>query len=280
MAAGMSNMLLRAIEMQPPDADAPAVFPYTVPFVRAFEKIEFETPVTLLVGENGSGKSTFLEALACAVDSITVGGQPVSEDETLAPVRAFAETHLRLVWSKRTRKGFFMRSEDFFNYAKHMTQTRAEMEADLRRVEDEYKDRSITAQNYARSAFSGQAGQIKRDYGDGLDANSHGEGFFKLFRRRFVGEGLYLLDEPEAPLSPTSQLSLLSMIKLMADQGGQFVIATHSPILLAFPNATILSFDDGALNPVDYESLEHVNVMRSFLNDPQAYLKYLMNPDD
>ena len=117
---------------------------------------------------------------------------------------------------------------------------------------------------------------MQRSYGASLDSNSHGEAFIKLFQERFSGEGLYLLDEPEAPLSPTRQLSLIALLKQMVDQNGQFVIATHSPILLAYPGAQILSFDGGHMRPVAYEDLEHVTVTRSFLNNPQAYLKYLL----
>ena len=112
-------------------------------------------------------------------------------------------------------------------------------------------------------------------YGEGLDTQSHGESFLALFQARFVPGGLYLLDEPEAPLSPLRQLALLSAIKEMVGQDAQFIIATHSPILMAYPGAVILSFDQTPIGAVSYQSLEHVNLMRDFLNDPQAYLRHL-----
>jgi predicted ATPase len=117
---------------------------------------------------------------------------------------------------------------------------------------------------------------MQRMYGEGLDARSHGEGFLSLFQERFSGPGLYLLDEPEAPLSPNRQLSLLALLKSMVDQGGQFLIATHSPILMAFPGAQIYSFDGGRIHPERYETLEHVVTTRSFLENPALYIKYLM----
>jgi predicted ATPase len=149
-------------------------------------------------------------------------------------------------------------------------------EIDLVDIEDDYKDRSKTAKDLARMPFLREIGALQRSYGDGLDSNSHGEGFIKLFKERFVGEGLYLLDEPEAPLSPNRQLSMLALIKTMVDQHGQFIIATHSPILLAYPGAKILSFDGGKIHEESYDSLEQVITMKTFMNHPEAYLRHLM----
>src|SRR5688572_3526107 len=116
---------------------------------------------------------------------------------------------------------------------------------------------------------------MERRYGVDLDASSHGQGFLHLFQSRFVPGGLYLLDEPEAPLSPQSQLALLVMIQDMVAHDAQFIIATHSPILLAFPNATIYSFDRLPLERVPYDELEHVVLTRDFLNAPERYLRAL-----
>jgi predicted ATPase len=116
---------------------------------------------------------------------------------------------------------------------------------------------------------------MERRYGVDLDANSHGESFLKLFQSRLLPGGLYILDEPEAPLSPQSQLALISMIRATAAAGAQFIIATHSPILLAYPGATIYSCDTVPLTQVSYEDLDHVNIMRDFLNAPERYLRQL-----
>jgi len=116
---------------------------------------------------------------------------------------------------------------------------------------------------------------LERRYGVDLDANSHGESFLKLFRSRFVPGGLYLLDEPEAPLSPQSQLGLIAMLKDMVKEDSQFIIATHSPVLLAFPNATIYSFDQQPAGRVEHAHPEHVRLTRDFLNDPEAFLRHL-----
>ncbi|MCU0482272.1 MAG: AAA family ATPase [Anaerolineae bacterium] len=273
-------MLLESIQFNSLPKSHPRTFPYTIPFIQNTKKVHFNTPITFLVGENGSGKSSFLEMIACAIGSITVGTESVTTDKFLAPIRQFAEAYLKLVWSKRTKKGFFMRAEDFFGYAKRMAQTQAEMQSDLQAVDEEYAEKSAFTRALAEMPYKRELYEMQKDYGDGLDANSHGEGFFKLFQRRFVGEGVYLLDEPEAPLSPNRQLAFLVMLKDMIGRGGQFIIATHSPILLAYPNATILNFDEGHIRPIVYDDLEHVTVTRNFLNNPQAYLRHLFDDAD
>lgn len=265
---------LRSFRLHNPAA-LPDRFPFSVSAVRSLDEITFNAPVTFFVGENGSGKSTLLEALAAAIGSITVGSDGVDRDETLNAARALAK-ELRLVWNKRTRRGFFLRSEDFFGYARHMAHLKQQMEADLRAVDEEYKHRSATAKALAKMAFSRELADMQRRYGEGLDHVSHGESYFTLFQSRFVPEGLYLLDEPEAPLSPMRQLTLLSMLRVMVEEhGAQFIIATHSPILMAFPGAAILTFDGGSVRRVPYEDLEHVQITRAFLNNPDQFLRHL-----
>ncbi len=252
----------------------PERFPYVVPVIASLERLAFSAPVTFLVGENGSGKSTLLEAIACAAGSITVGGEGVERDQTLAGLRALAKD-LRLVWSKRTRKGFFMRSEDFFGFARRMDKTREEMQQSLEEVERDYKNRSAFAREQAKMAYQRELGEMESRYGDGVDARSHGESYLNLFQGRFIPGGLYLLDEPEAPLSPKRQLSFLVMLKEMVDKEGQFIIATHSPILMGFPGAVILNCDSGKLEQVQYEDLEHVYITKGFLEHPYLYLREL-----
>jgi predicted ATPase len=263
---------LRTLRYNPPtSAD---IFPFNVPPIRALEELTFPE-VTFFVGENGSGKSTLLEALAAAVGSITVGADGVDDDPTLIAARKLGE-HLRLTWNIRTRKGFFLRSEDFFGYTKRMAQIKAGLEADMRAVDEEYKGRSDYAKGLAKMSYGTELADLQRRYGEGLDSYSHGESYFTLFRSRFVPGGLYLLDEPEAPLSPMRQLTLLSMIKQMVEEHeAQFIIATHSPILMAYPDAAIYSFDGGAVQPVEYETLEHVTLTRAFLANPAQFLRHL-----
>ena len=270
--AGPPALHLKSISYHP-FSDAKG-FPFILPLVQSLDTLAFSTPVTLFVGENGTGKSTVLEAIACAVDAVTVGSESLRTDKSLAEVRRLAQA-LKLAWGKRTHRGFFLRAEDFFGYARQMSKAKAELEQDLKAVDEDYKGRSAFAINQAKMPYQHELGDMQRRYGEGLDQRSHGESFLALFQNRFVPDGLYLLDEPEAPLSPLRQLAFLAMLKEMVEQNGQFIIATHSPIILAFPGATILSFDKLPIQPVKYEELEHVNLTKAFLNDPEAFLHRL-----
>ncbi len=273
MTTLLSDLLLRSIAIRRAFA-WPDRFPYNVPVLASLERLDFTAPVTFLVGENGSGKSTLLEALACAAGSITAGSEETGRDETLDEVRKLSRD-FKLTWSKRTRRGFFMRSEDFFGFARRMDRTRSEMQRNLEEVDREYKDRSILAQQMARSAYLGQMGAMEQRYGEGVDARSHGESYLRFFQARFTPGGLYLLDEPEAPLSPVRQLSFLVLLKSMIEQQSQFIIATHSPILMAFPGAEILSCDGGKITSIAYDEIEHVAITRTFLQNPQRYMRHL-----
>ena len=249
-------------------------FPFTVPVVRALSALSFDAPVTFLVGENGSGKSTILEGIASAAGLPTVGSLGVGDDETLASQRALGKA-LRLVWRQRTRRGFFLRAEDFFGFTKSLAKLRAEFIDRLAELEIEYQDRSAYAKRLAQGPIRASLADMEQRYGVDLDANSHGQSFLRLFSNRLVPGGLYLLDEPEAPLSPQSQLALIAMIGDMVAKDAQFVIATHSPILLAYPGALIYSCDRVPIEAVAFEELEHVVLTRDFLNDPGRFLRHL-----
>lgn len=250
-------------------------YPFTVPAVAALSDgpLAFEAPVTFLVGENGSGKSAILEGLACAVGAIAIAGDNPRDDPTLAPARALGD-RLRLVWRARTQRGFFLRAEDFFGYAKYIAALRANLEDDLAVLDD-----PKLAQSYgldlARGVLRGQIGALQRT--DAMvNETSHGESFLALLQRRFQPRGLYLLDEPEAPLSPLRQLALLALLREMTTDGeSQFIIATHSPLLMACPGATIFCLDSGVARATTWRDLEHVTLTRDFLNDPALFLRRL-----
>ena len=219
--------------------------PFTMPLLQRDFALRFTAPVTILVGENGSGKSTLMEALAW---NVGFGAQGGSRDQQLgegAEGRALGHA-LALTWHQRTGNGFFLRAETFFNFAT-----------------------SVEASGSNMARYGGRP----------LHSRSHGEAFLALFEHRF-GEGLFLLDEPEAALSPQRQLAFLRILHdLTATGRAQFLIATHSPLLLAFPGATVLSLDGGALTPVDYRDTEHFRVTRDFLADPDRYFRYLFADD-
>jgi len=220
-------------------------FPFNVPAVRDLQQIDFHADVTFFVGENGSGKSTVLEAIALAL-GFGVEGGPMSIQllDTLGERSALAR-HLRMSRSfKRPQYGYFMRAESFFNVATYM-------------------DREIGPGFGASS----------------LHACSHGEAFMSILLDKFRANGLYLLDEPEAALSPNRQLAALRAIDQLVQQGSQFIIVTHSPILLAYPNAKILAFDATGISEIAYEDTEHFAVTRDFLNHYPRRLEQLLGPD-
>ena len=255
---------------------AGAGFPFTVPAIRSLTPLDLSAPVTLFVGENGSGKSTLLEGIAAAARLPSVGADDVASDATLAAQRRLGDV-LRLTWSKRTHRGFFLRAEDFFGFQRRLAAGRVALEARLSELDVEYHDRSAYAKGLASGPMRVSLADMERRYGRDPDARSHGQAFLNLFQGRFVPGGLYLLDEPEAPLSPQNQLGLLAVLLEMVTQAAQFVIATHSPMLLAYPGAKIYSFDQVPIAPLDYEELDHVVLTRDFLNDPGAFLRHLGN---
>lgn len=245
-------------------------YPFSLPLVRNLEPLSFGAAVTFFVGENGAGKSTMLEAIAAAAGSVTVGGEDLGADETLAAARRLG-AQLTLAWRKRTHRGFFMRSEDFFNYARRTARAVREL-AEL--AEEFERDGRGDWKRAAGMALGERAALVGR-YGEDLNHRSHGEGFLDLFQARFVPGGLYLIDEPDTALSPQRQLALLAMLKDMVAREAQFVIATHSPILLAFPGASILAFDGERIVETAYDEVENVALSRRFLADPAAFLRHL-----
>lgn len=231
-------------------------FPFSLPVIHHLQRIEFCSPVTFFVGENGSGKSTVLEAIAVGMRMVSVGSDDVERDNTLDHVRKLAD-QITFARSRNPKRGFFFRAEDFFGFTRRITQTIAEME-----------EIALPGALAERQALTSR-------YGANPDARSHGENFMHVLQSRVVPGGLYLLDEPETPLSPLRQLALVALLKDMIEQDCQFIIATHSPILMALPGATILNMDAQPIDSVEWDDIEHVRLMRSFLNDPEAFLRRL-----
>ncbi len=252
-------------------------FPFGIPAIRTLKDISVGPTVTLFVGENGSGKSTLLEAIAAAAGLPVVGAADTGADESLAAQRDLAQS-LRLTWKYRTRRGFFLRAEDFFGFQKRLQREQRELKDRLAEIEVEYANAPDLARGLAAGPVAMSLGAIEGTYGKNPDGRSHGEAFLNLFKARLVPKGLFLLDEPEAALSPQSQLALLAMIFDTLGREGQFIIATHSPILLAFPGATIYSFDNAPIREVPYDELEHVKLTRDFLENPQRFLRALRDP--
>ncbi|QBI04799.1 AAA family ATPase [Pseudoduganella albidiflava] len=221
-------------------------YPFSLPAVRHLDKLTFHPAVTFIVGENGSGKSTLLEALAVALGYNAEGGSRNFNFGTRASHSQLHE-HVRIARGyRRPRDGYFLRAESFFNVA------------------TEVERLGIPLDSYG---------------GRPLHEQSHGESFMALLTHRFGGQGLYLLDEPEAALSPQRQLAALARIHQLVKGGSQFIIATHSPILMAYPDARIYACLPDGLRRTDYEDTEHYQVTLDFLRNPRRMLDTLLGEE-
>lgn len=266
--------LLLGVSRSPVGSWDPARFPFSVPALRAFESLDCDAPVTLFVGENGTGKSTLLEALAVAADLPALGSDAPRDDPTLTGARTLASA-LRLSWRVRQRHGFFLRAEDYFGWARAQARLDARLERERR---PHGRDPSIDEETGLHADDLAAARYIDR-----YDARSHGESFLDAFTGRITaGRGLYLLDEPEAALSPQRQLAFVGLVLERVATGAQFIIATHAPIVLALalavPGARLYSFDDGPPEATTYDALPHVVLTREFLAGPERYLRHLGMP--
>lgn len=254
------------------DADARDAFPFDLPLVRNL-RIDFEAPVTFVVGENGSGKSTLLESLAVALRCVALGQSDVERDPTLEPAQRLASC-LRVVRGVRPRSSVFFRAEDAFGYLQRLRNEIAALDSLERDFAEQFEDGSL-AQSLAMGSARGQRRALESRYSEDPDAASHGESFLHLLDERLTAPGLFLLDEPETPFSPVRILALLRLLMTRAEAGSQLLIATHSPLLLALPGARILCIEDDALREVPYDQVEHVELTRAFLANPGAFLRRL-----
>jgi predicted ATPase len=228
-------------------------YPFSLPAIRHLSAIDLHPKVTFLVGENGSGKSTLLEAIAVRLGFNAEGGSKNFKFQTRG---SHSELHQFLHITQghpKPKDGYFLRAESFFNVATEIEKLDAE----------------------------GAGPRVVDSYGGvSLHEQSHGESFMALMLNRFGGRGLYLLDEPEAALSPKRQLSALVRLHDLVGLDSQFIIATHSPILMAYPDAHIYSCSPSGLERIAYEETEHYRLTRQFILDPKRMLHMLLKPDD
>ena len=244
------NQYLRTVDLKRDEVPSFKEYPFSLPAIRHLHSLELHPAVTYIVGENGSGKSTLLEAIAAAWGLNPEGGSRNFYFETRASHSELKQFITLVKGARRPADSFFFRAESYFNVATEIE--RRDTEGVGARIIDYYGGRSLHEQ-------------------------SHGESFLALLLNRFVGEGLYILDEPEAALSPQRQLSVLTRIHDLVQHNSQFIIATHSPILMAYPNATIYNLSAKGIEQIDYYQTEHYQVTHDFLVNPQRMLDRLLD---
>lgn len=229
-------------------------YPFSLPAIRQLETLELHPAVTFIVGENGSGKSTLLEAIAVGAGFNAEGGTKNFRFDTRRSHSPLHECLTLVKSARRARDGFFLRAESFFNVA----------------TEIEHLDSEPSFGPPVIDSYGGRS----------LHEQSHGESFFALMNNRFGGAGFYVLDEPEAALSPTRQLAMIARMHELVGKKSQFVVATHSPILMAYPNAWIYQIGKAGLERVRLEDTEHYVVARRVLTDPHALIAKMLDLSD
>ncbi|WP_108670352.1 AAA family ATPase [Peribacillus acanthi] len=224
-------------------------YPFNIPSLKNLEMLTFNPKVTYIIGENGMGKSTLLEAIAVALGFNPEGGTFNFNFSTFDSHSELAN-YLRVAKGViRPNDGFFLRAESFYNIATNI----------------EEMDQGGGGPKVIDS-FGGQS----------LHEQSHGEAFFSTFLHRFRGNGIYILDEPEAALSPLRQMSMLTRIHDLVDENSQFIIATHSPIIMAYPNSTIFELSDDGIQERKLEETHHFRIMKQFFDDPKRTVYHLL----
>lgn len=242
---------LRSVRLERERVPSFDEYPFAIPAIKALHELSLDPRVTFLVGDNGSGKSTLVEAIAVVAGFNAEGGTNNFRFSTRSSESVLRQ-YLRVARGpRRPRPQFFLRAESYFNLA-----------TDIERMDAEPSLDPPVIDYYG---------------GVSLHEQSHGESFLALIQHKFRGNGLYLLDEPEAALSPQRQLSLLARMHALVGEGAQFLIATHSPILMAFPDALIYQLSTNGIERIAFEDTEHFQITRDFLNNRERYFKHLFS---
>ncbi len=247
-------------------------FPWTLPLIQDFDELEFEKNISFFVGENGSGKSTLLEAIAAYTEVPLAGSFRLEDDASLAAANSLAN-YMYIRFKEKTHHGFFVRAEDFIGFARNIKKEIKALDQEMEEVKESFTGGDI---NITLKTIEDEKKSYIRRYSEDLEAMSHGEGFLKFFTSRITAKGLYLIDEPEAALSPARQLSLLSLIiEKVKKTGAHFIIATHSPIIMSVPDSEVFYFQDGKISKVDYRETEHYQLTKAILDSPEKVMEEL-----
>ena len=244
-----SNLMIKKVTLERNKIESFDEYPFNIEIIKNFKELNFDTQVTFLVGENGTGKSTFIEALAVALGLPAEGGTENFRYETHNTTSNLSK-YLRISTFNRPKTKFFLRAESFYNFSTEM-------------------ERLVKEDGFAA---------LLRSYGGNLHNCSHGESFIQLVQNRFSDHGLYILDEPEAALSPQRQLSLLCLIDELAKEGSQFIIATHSPILISYRDGKILDLNNN-FKEIEYKDTEIYSIYKMYIDSPDLVQHRLFDKD-
>ncbi len=247
-------------------------FPFTLPAFSQPFKLLFNQPVVIIAGDNGCGKSTLLEAIAYKLNLPTISSTSILTDNTFNPSRQLFD-YINILWRNKTHHGMFFRAEDYIGFVRSVELLKENLGKDLQDLEAQLQGYGLML---AKGLLKSQVNELESRYNGKLEEKSHGEGFLQILSSRIHGNGVYVLDEPEASLSPMKQLSLISLLMQAASTtDAQFIIATHSPILMGIPNSTIYHLNDKGIEEVAYEDTEHYQIYKSFLENRERFLRYL-----
>lgn len=245
------RLFLRELKIEKPNNNEKKFHPFNLDLFKNGANLKLEKPVTFILGDNGSGKSTLLENIAHKIGFNTLGGNRNHSymDRNINDNFGLS-SHMKLIWDEKTNDGFFFRAESFFSFIGYID--------DL-------------AEENGKNVFNPYGGKS-------LQKQSHGEAFLSLFQNR-LSKGVFILDEPESALSPEKQLWLISIMdELVKTNKCQFIIATHSPLLITYPNSTIFEIENGRFNKIRYQDSKQFDLYRRFLDNPERFINYLCEP--
>jgi len=255
------------------NTDKQQPFPFNIAAVRFAKRVDLDAKVTIFVGDNGSGKSTLLESIAYYLKLPLIGGH-ISSAASFEAARLI-KPHMDLEWKRQTSKGFFFRAEDFSDFINGVENEKDKIARELGELKGKVRDSIIDELSMSES-MNHTLRQMRKDYGEDMQAFSHGEAYLKIIQTRIQDKGIYLLDEPEAALSPLKQLSLIAFIlDVLKKDSSQFLIATHSPILMGIPEATLYEIQEDGMQQVKYKETDHYRITKTFLDNPEYYLRHL-----
>jgi predicted ATPase len=246
-------------------------FPYNVSGIKYAKNLDLSNKINFFVGDNGTGKSTLIETIAFRLQLPHMDGSDYSKTSFQAAVKL--ASMLELKFNIRRSRGFFFRAEDFGDYLNSVNRADAVLHSQLKSLEGEVPHNIIQEM---KDNSNSQIYHMRKNYGQELNSFSHGEAYLKIIQEKLQKGGIYLLDEPEAALSPAKQLSLIYTInEHLKSNISQFIIATHSPILMSIPNAIIFEITDEGMERTNLEDTEHYKITKNFLNNPELYLRHL-----